>query len=209
MKCKQLSDDDSSMTGLVLPPLNASDLSALLYYLLRDAILIKNTELIKFALEQGADVNGTSKSGDTPLHYAIWERSFDVVKFLVAQGADIHAIGEYGRTPLHCAVWKDSIEMAEFLLSQGTDVNAMGGNGQTPLLESVQYCSVEMIEYLLSQGADVHAKNTEGKTVLDRATDRLNESTRLSDTDEQLRNVIDLLQKAGDGHKSKTTEPQS
>jgi len=195
-----LPDADTFMTELVLPSLNESDMSSLLYYLLRDAISIKNIELTKFALEQGADVNEASKSGDTPLHWAIWKSSLDVVKFLVSQGADIHAIGEYGRTPLHTAVWKDSIDMADFLILQGADVNSMGGGGQTPLLESVRYRSAEMIEYLLSQGADVHVRDSNGKTALDRATDSL----RPTYIDERLRNVIDLLQKAGGTSASET-----
>jgi ankyrin repeat protein len=188
-----LSDDDTSMTELVLPPLDASETSSLLYYLLRDAISIENIELIKFALEQGADVNGASTSGGTPLHWAIWESSLDVVKLLVSQGADIHTIGQYGRTPLHWAVWKGSIDMADFLISQGADVNAMGGEGKTPLLESAQFCSVEMVEYLLSQGADVHAQDSNGKTALDRAKDGL---PKPSDVYKELCNVIDVLQKA-------------
>ena len=194
-----LSDEDTSMTELVLPLLNEADTSVLLYYLLRDAISMNNIELVKFALEQGADVNKASKSGETPLHVAVWESSLDVVKFLVSHGADIHAIGDQGRTPLHTAVWKDSIEMAEFLLSQGADVNAMGGDGLTPLLESAPFCSAEMVKFLLSQGADIHIQDSNGKTALDRATDRW----RPPRIDEQLRNVIDLLQKAGGA------EPQS
>ena len=145
-----LSDDDTSMTELVLPPLNESDMSSLLFYLLRDAISIENIELTKFVLEQGADVNGASTSGGTPLHWAIWESSLDMVKFIVSQGADIHAIGNYGRTPLHLAVWKGSIEMAEFLISQGADVNAMEGKGKTPLDLAKEKGNMLVVEYLES-----------------------------------------------------------
>jgi len=76
---------------------------------------MENIELIKFALEQGADVNEASKRGYTPLHLAISENSLDVVQFLVSQGADIHAKGDQGRTPLHSAVWRSSLDMANFL----------------------------------------------------------------------------------------------
>jgi len=156
-------------TGLALPPLNASDLSALLYELLRDAIRMENIELIKFCLEQGADVNETSKYG-SPLYQAIGTSPLDVVKFLVSQGADVNEIGIGGRTLLHEVVMynrlHDVADVVKFFVSQGADVNAIDHNGETPLHQAARVSFLDAVKSLISLGADVNARDYSGKTSL-------------------------------------------
>jgi len=141
-------------TGLVLPPLNASDLSALLYELLRDAIRMENIELIKFFLEQGADVNETIKYC-SPLGLAIGTASLEVVKFLVSQGADVNEIGIGGRTLLHEAVaYKRPLDVADivnFFVSQGADVHAIDNDGETPLHQAARYSFLDAVKSLVSR----------------------------------------------------------
>ena len=64
---------------------------------------------VKLFIKSGAQVNETSKFGNTSLHYAMKRISvenghFKMVKFLIENGADVNLTGESGWTPLHFAV---------------------------------------------------------------------------------------------------------
>jgi len=45
-------------------------------------------EIVKFLLDSGSDINRKSKSGETPLHLAVFKNYPDVVKCLLVRGAD-------------------------------------------------------------------------------------------------------------------------
>ncbi|XP_047242071.1 ankyrin repeat domain-containing protein 53 isoform X2 [Girardinichthys multiradiatus] len=61
---------------------------------------------LRYLLEQGADVNITTDSGQTPLHLAVSEGLLDCTEILVKAGADILAKDSLGLTPLDMAhIW--------------------------------------------------------------------------------------------------------
>jgi hypothetical protein len=57
-------------------------------------------DAMKLALELGANVKSTNRSGDTALHFAATKRLDLVVQFLVDRGAAVNARNNLGRTPL-------------------------------------------------------------------------------------------------------------
>ena len=83
-------------------------------------------KIIKFLIENGADVNATNKNGETALFKA---RNLEVAKILIKQGADVNAKDKYGETPLFKA---PNLEIANLLIKNGSDVNAINNTGDTP-----------------------------------------------------------------------------
>ena len=75
-------------TGLVLPPLDNSDIVDLLIH----AISRGHVQLVKSLIAQGADVQAADGFGLTPLHHAACH-VFDenILTCLVSHGADAHA----------------------------------------------------------------------------------------------------------------------
>ena len=115
----------------------------------------KQTEIIKFFLENNADINTKDKNGNTPLHNAF---GFEVTKMLIRRGADVKAVGDFRRTPLH--IFKH-IETVKMLVAIGADVNAKDSQNKTPL----HYVrNIEQARLLIEKGADVNAKDYDGKT---------------------------------------------
>ena len=119
---------------------------------LNKAIGDEKIDLVKFILDEGADVNETDGLYETPLMAAAECESEEFVELLVSRGADINGKGHKGNTPLHCAV-----DMA----IDGT-IQAGGNPGDEPL---------NVIQALIRLGADITAKNDKGQTPLDWARD--------------------------------------
>nr|XP_018911872.1 PREDICTED: ankyrin-1-like [Bemisia tabaci] len=90
---------------------------------------IGEEELIRFLVENGADVNATEKDGRTPLCLLVkhnLSRSLDTMRYLIEKGATLN--NARGGTPLYWAIREDyggvDPKAADFLIEMGTDVNS-------------------------------------------------------------------------------------
>jgi ankyrin repeat protein len=75
-------------------------------------------EIVRYLLDEGADVNARANSGGTPLAEAAYYGHVDVIKELLLRGADINAIGEQG-TALDIAGNKNNTATADLLKHHG------------------------------------------------------------------------------------------
>jgi hypothetical protein len=90
----------------------------------------EDLNLVKFLVEDGADVNARSHTQNTALH---WASSRDVVKYLIEKNADVNAIGENGETPLHKMLSGNvHLDVIKYMVKEGkADVHIAGRNGKT------------------------------------------------------------------------------
>jgi ankyrin repeat protein len=74
-----------------------------------------SAEIIETLLEAGADVNGPSGKGNTPLHIAAYKGFASTVQLLLARGADPAARNAAGETPEALALRYGKAEVVEAL----------------------------------------------------------------------------------------------
>ncbi len=77
-----------------------------------------NLAVVRYLLDEGADINAREKLGNTALTEAAYYGRLDVVKELLLRGADIDAIGADG-TALDIAVSKNNAAVADLLKHRG------------------------------------------------------------------------------------------
>jgi len=76
------------------------------------------SDVVRYLLAEGADVNAREKLGDTALTEAAYYGHVALVKELLAHGADINAIGNDG-TALDIAINRNNSAVADLLKHQG------------------------------------------------------------------------------------------
>lgn len=109
-----------------------------------------HSDIVKFLVENGANVNETVNTGSTPLAVALLAGNFDIADYLVKNKADVNIPDIMGMSPLMWAVKENNLKVSKYLVEHGAKVNAKNNNGRAVLDVAT---TPEMKEYLKSKGA--------------------------------------------------------
>lgn len=160
------------------------------------ALYRDHNEVVKFLVEQGADVNAHNSHGQTPVIMAAIGGQQALLQLFLERGAQLEAREELGNTALMWAVYWGHIELVKSLLAKGAQVRvynrdgngvlhlaAQGGvvlktrtlmakrqafapNGRKQPLVLPIHEQAELLRALLAQGADPNMANLKGQTPL-------------------------------------------
>eukprot|EP00794_Sanderia_malayensis_P000302 gene302-929_t len=146
----------------VLGNTDAYRLTALHY-----AVKYQNTDILRFLLKNGADVNKRGDNGTTCLHFAAryfeqedtktGEEIIDLL--LTASNVNINCADDDGATPLHYACLKNNHKAVRKLLAmKNISIEAKDKWQTTPLQAACSIGSISIVKRLLKKGAriDVH-----------------------------------------------------
>jgi uncharacterized protein len=143
---------NASATGALFKSIRASDMMS-----------------VKTALAAGANVNGRSDEGDTPLMYAAVYSTADCVKTLLEHGADPNQRDKRGGTALMRAV--RDLDKVRLLIERGAEVDARSVRGVTALMTAAnQPGTSKVVRLLLENKADPRTPDAAGVPPLMYAT---------------------------------------
>ena len=136
-------------------------------------------DILRYLVENGADINACSDDHCTPLMIAIKMGHINVATYLVEHGAKVDLKDDHGCTALHHAMYyyhHDRLEVCSCLIERGADVNGCYNNespqnGRTPLMIASRYGQLDAMTFLIKQGANVNLQDKEGETALHYAVD--------------------------------------
>ena len=85
--------------------------------------LASRLELLRFLVEQGADIHARDCRYRTPLHCTASYGQSDKVNFLLNQGADIKALDDDNHSPLYWTLNMGYVDVAKLLIERGADTS--------------------------------------------------------------------------------------
>tara|TARA_B110000259_G_scaffold130501_1_gene147250 strand:- start:1314 stop:2294 length:981 start_codon:yes stop_codon:yes gene_type:complete len=134
---------------------------------LHDGIDGSDYELVKEAIENGANVNYVDEySKEPPLFYALTSTT-QIMDLLIQNGANVNATNRYGDTVLHKACEYEDVKSVTYLLGKKANVNASNDQCKTPLLV-VLYAYIpdkdksrNIVKQLIQNGAKINVRDTD------------------------------------------------
>ena len=131
-----------------------------------NAIVMRNKDGIRAALEAGADVNARDAEHDeAAIVLAAKFGDAEIIQLMIDAGAEVDARDDAGRTALFFAqAGSDSFAR---LLAAGADVQARDYEGNTIMVNKVWSASLAEVEELLRLGIDPGVRNEAGKSAMD------------------------------------------
>lgn len=89
----------------------------------------KQSEIVKYFIGKGVDVNKADKDGNTPFIIASEGKDIELLQTLLPKVKNINAVNAKGESALTQAVKGSSAEIVSFLLSKGADINVKDTKG--------------------------------------------------------------------------------
>jgi ankyrin repeat protein len=136
--------------GVAVDGKNQARWTALAY-----ACKYKHDDIVKFLVENGANINETVNTGSTPLAVAMLAGNFEIADYLIQKKADINKADMMGMSPLMWAVKDGNLKVVQYLVEHGAKVNAVNSNGRS-VIEMAIVADVK--DYLKSKGGKTSAE---------------------------------------------------
>jgi ankyrin repeat protein len=116
-------------------------------------------DVVRFLIDNGADINIQNARGETPLFRAVGNENtrLDVVEYMVTHGAVVDTADKNGSTSLHEAAKVASGSTIDVLVKHGGNVEKRDRLGRTPLYIAGLYRNLQAAKALVERHADVNA----------------------------------------------------
>lgn len=132
-------------------------------------------EIVKFLIEQGADLHAKDKDGVNPLMEASVMGHTAVVKMLLDAGASASEVSDTGVSALWLAAGEGRLEVVKLLFEVGhADINNARADGVTALMAAAAGGHPKTVKYLLDKGVDPQAEDKDGLPALATAAEKGN-----------------------------------
>ena len=130
---------------------------------LNQAVIDGNIELIRFFLENGANIDYIHSDEHTALGMAIYGKNIEIATLLLERGANPNI----GYPPLSRAAYQGNKELVLLLLKYKASIDLQDAKKRTALIYAAAFGQEEVVEILLGRGADTTIRDKNNKTALD------------------------------------------
>lgn len=125
---------------------NFRDETPLMYACARGSL-----EIVKYLISQGAEINDTSKYGNTSLIIASYAGYMPIVKYLLDKEVNINQQDTKNKfTALHWAINNDQLDIVKILIENGADINLKDNKDRTSIAYAKALNRLSIERYLSS-----------------------------------------------------------
>ncbi|KAG8513931.1 Protein phosphatase 1 regulatory subunit 12A, partial [Galemys pyrenaicus] len=133
------------------------------------ACIDDNVDMVKFLVENGANINQPDNEGWIPLHAAASCGYLDIAEFLIGQGAHVGAVNSEGDTPLDIAEEEAMEELLQNEVNrQGVDIEAARKEEERIMLRDARQWlnsgHINDVRHVKSGGTALHVAAAKGYT---------------------------------------------
>ena len=129
---------------------------------LATAAMEEDLEVMRFLIENGADLDGYNAYYDVALIYALSHKKAEAAELLVQSGADVNLPNFFGVSPFIGVAHDKNLDLLKLMIEKGADLNAnykprnakKDGGTMRPLDAALKGKHLETIAFLLKAGAD-------------------------------------------------------
>ncbi|VFV44289.1 protein phosphatase 1 regulatory subunit 12a [Lynx pardinus] len=134
-----------------------------------EACIDDNVDMVKFLVENGANINQPDNEGWIPLHAAASCGYLDIAEFLIGQGAHVGAVNSEGDTPLDIAEEEAMEELLQNEVNrQGVDIEAARKEEERIMLRDARQWlnsgQINDVRHAKSGGTALHVAAAKGYT---------------------------------------------
>ena len=105
-------------------------------------------KILKFLLQNNANIELPDNTCKTPLHLAMYSEKPSLVKLLLEAKANVHVQDIKNWTPMHHACFVGNLRMIQLLLEMGAKIDEKNYVNQTPYDIAVTKKHEQVVEYL-------------------------------------------------------------
>ncbi len=130
------------------------------YYTLLGAIYTNRIDNLKLLLDNGFDINGRGKKGETLLMFSTHSKNtYKSSEFLIENGADINALNNKNLSALIMnSNNKMNLKNIELLLKNGANIEQKDKNGANALLYALKGDRKDVVKLLIKYDVDIKTK---------------------------------------------------
>ncbi|XP_076070444.1 uncharacterized protein LOC143042088 [Mytilus galloprovincialis] len=122
---------------------------------LAEAAAQGDLEIVRYLVENNAEVNQSGISGWTALHFATLFYHEDIVNFLLSKGADVNSTTSTKISPLHLAAENGYSELCHILLDKGAKPEMLTSQGEFALTLAAKNGHFHLLQFFLDEGIEL------------------------------------------------------
>ncbi|GAV07188.1 hypothetical protein RvY_17059 [Ramazzottius varieornatus] len=139
---------------------------------LRAACYDGRMQIVRFLVENGADLEIANRHGHTSLMIACYRGHIQIVKYLLERGASVNRKSIKGNTALHDCAESGHVDIMQLLIQHGAQMEK-DAYGMTPLVSAAVVGHKNVVEYLVTRPVcsieeHINALELLGATYIDR-----------------------------------------
>ena len=146
-------------------------------------------EVMKFLIDNGADIDGFNSYDGVALVFALESQQIEAAKLLINSGANVNIPNAFGFSPFVGAPALGDMELLALMIENGAHINENyyvyvgdpepGEKGPLPLEVAIRHGQPDAVSFLLDSGADPSLRTSSGEPLSELLRKSDNGATRL------------------------------